>query len=195
MPPKGFVPSRFRVRKIGDPTLRIPSEPVEDITHETIETLNRLARANRVYAGAGVCAPQIGVLDRMFMWDITPGVQGEIINPVIEEVDGETAFTEGCLSIPGIFFEITRPKTLLVSGIDREGNSVEYEANDVLARLVLHEVDHLDGILMTDRMDDDQWEQFKSEYKRLHRVSPAGDWRQDLGNRARPEHWETHPGE
>ena len=79
-----------------------------------------------------------------------------LINPVITESDGEWAYDEGCLSIPGMSFEIVRPKQILVTGRDLDGNEIEFEADELWSRLIQHELDHLDGILMLERLDDDQ---------------------------------------
>ncbi len=75
---------------------------------------------------------------------------------MIVESDGEWDFTEGCLSIPGLHFDIVRPRRIHVTGIDLDGNEVDLEADDYLARVIQHELDHLDGVLMLERLDDDQ---------------------------------------
>jgi len=79
-----------------------------------------------------------------------------LINPTITESDGEWVFEEGCLSVPGMSFEIVRPKQILVTGIDLDGNEVSFEADELWSRLIQHEIDHLDGVLLLEHLNDDQ---------------------------------------
>ena len=79
-----------------------------------------------------------------------------LINPVVTESDGEWEYAEGCLSVPGMSFEIVRPKQILVTGIDLDGNEVSIEADELFSRLIQHEIDHLDGVLLLEHLDDDQ---------------------------------------
>jgi peptide deformylase len=79
-----------------------------------------------------------------------------LINPTITESDGEWVFEEGCLSVPDMSFEIVRPKQILVSGIDLDGNEITLEADELFSRLIQHEIDHLDGVLLLEHLDDDQ---------------------------------------
>jgi len=117
-------------------------------------------------SGIGLAAPQVGIQRQIFVWDMDdePMV---VINPVIAESDGEWVYDEGCLSIPGLFVEMTRPKTVLMRGLDMEGNEIELEADELEARLFQHELDHLNGVLMFDRMQPEQRKEALAEYKRL----------------------------
>jgi peptide deformylase len=90
-----------------------------------------------------------------------------VINPTIVESDGEWVYDEGCLSIPGLFVEMTRPKTVLMRGLDLDGNEIEIEADELEARLFQHELDHLNGVLMFDRMQPEQRKEALAEYARL----------------------------
>jgi peptide deformylase len=105
--------------------------------------------------GIGLAAPQVGIQKRLFVYDIGEGPQ-TLINPEIIDSDGEWAFEEGCLSVPGMSFEIVRPKQVHLVGRDLEGNEISIEADELLARLFQHELDHLEGVLLLDHLDRDQ---------------------------------------
>ena len=126
-------------------------------------------------SGIGLAAPQVGIQRQIFVWDMDdePMV---ILNPTIVESDGEWVYDEGCLSIPGLYVEMTRPKTVLMKGIDMNGNEISLEADELEARLFQHELDHLNGVLMFDRMQPEQRKQAIAEYKKLsEQASPVGD--------------------
>ena len=107
--------------------------------------------------GLGLAAPQVGVQKRIFVYDLYEGDGPQtIINPTLSEFDGEWTFDEGCLSIPGLYFPITRPKEVLLTGFDLDGNEVSIEADELLARAFQHELDHLDGTLLLEHLDADQ---------------------------------------
>src|SRR4029079_4416202 len=98
-----------------------------------------------------------------------------IFNPEIVESDGEWVYEEGCLSIPGLYVEIARPKTVLVHGVDLDGNPGEWEADEVEARMFQHELDHLNGVLMFERMTADQRRDALAQDERLQAAAePAG---------------------
>jgi peptide deformylase len=126
-------------------------------------------------SGIGLAAPQVGIQRQIFVWDMDdePMV---ILNPTIVESDGEWVYDEGCLSIPGLYVEMTRPKTVLMKGIDMNGNEISLEADELEARLFQHELDHLNGVLMFDRMQPEQRKQAIAEYKKLsEQASPVGE--------------------
>ena len=126
-------------------------------------------------SGIGLAAPQVGIQRQIFVWDMDdePLV---ILNPTIVESDGEWVYDEGCLSIPGLYVEMTRPKTVLMKGIDMNGNEISLEADELEARLFQHELDHLNGVLMFDRMQPEQRKQAIAEYKKLsEQASPVGE--------------------
>ena len=105
-------------------------------------------------AGIGLAAPQVGIQKRFFVYDHGENSGGSL-NPQIVESDGEWVFEEACLSIPGLSWEIIRPKTIHLVGIDLDGNEVSIEADELEARLFQHEIDHLNGVLLLDLLDDD----------------------------------------
>jgi peptide deformylase len=116
--------------------------------------------------GIGLAAPQIGVQKQLFVYDIGDGAE-VLINPVVVESSGEWVYEEGCLSIPGLYVEMVRPKKILLKGINIDGEEVSVEADELLARLFQHELDHLNGVLMFERMTPDQRTEALAEYRRL----------------------------
>ncbi len=112
---------------------------------------------------------------QIVVWDLGDGERSVIFNPVITESDGEWLYDEGCLSIPGLYVEIARPKTVLMTGIDLDGNEISREADELEARMYQHELDHLHGVLMFDRMQPDQRKAAMAEYRRLQRAAAGID--------------------
>ena len=115
--------------------------------------------------GLGLAAPQIGVQKQIFVYDVDDDPQ-IILNPTIVESSGEWVYDEGCLSIPGLYVEMLRPKQVLVRGLSIDGDEIQIEADELLARLFQHEIDHLNGVLMFDRMTADQRKLALAEYRR-----------------------------
>jgi peptide deformylase len=147
--------SPYQVRTYGDPVLRRVAEEITDIDGRLVKLADDMLETMYAEPGIGLAAPQVGVGRRLFVYDIGDGPR-TLVNPVIAESRGEWVYEEGCLSIPGIYWEIVRPKEVLITGYDLDGNEVALEADELLARLFQHELDHLDGVLMVDRLDEDQ---------------------------------------
>jgi peptide deformylase len=143
------------IRMIGDPVLRTRANDVTDVDGALVRLSDEMFEAMYEAAGIGLAAPQVGVQQRFFVYDHGEA-DGVILNPEIAESDGEWAFDEGCLSVPELSFEIVRPKQIHLVGIDLEGNEVSIEADELEARLFQHELDHLDGVLIVDHLDEDQ---------------------------------------
>jgi peptide deformylase len=122
----------------------------------------------------------VGIQKRFFVydWDDRAGV---LINPVIEESRGEWVFEEGCLSVPGLHWEIVRPKEILISGYDLDGNQVQIEADEVEARLFQHELDHLDGVLLVEHLTDEQRKEARRALRELALREPAPPRQVGLG--------------
>ena len=157
----------YQIRTFGDPVLASQALPVTDIDGKIVRIVDEMF--DTLYdsdSGIGLAAPQVGIQRQIFVWDMDdePMV---VLNPVIVESDGEWVYDEGCLSIPGLYVEMTRPKTVLMKGIDMNGNEVAIEADELEARLFQHELDHLNGVLMFDRMQPDQRKAAIAEYKKL----------------------------
>jgi peptide deformylase len=144
-----------QIRLIGDPVLRRPATEVTDVDGALVRLTDDMFTTMYEAPGIGLAAPQVGVQKRFFVYDHGEGA-GVILNPRIIESDGEWTFEEGCLSVPDLTWEITRPKQIHLVGVDLDGNEVSIEADEIEARLFQHEIDHLDGILLVDHLDDDQ---------------------------------------
>jgi peptide deformylase len=110
--------------------------------------------------GVGLAANQIGVQKRLFVYDKGEGPH-VVVNPVIVETSGEWVYDEGCLSVPGMNWEIVRPNAVHLKGFDLDGNELDIETDEYEGRIFQHEVDHLDGILLIERLTDDQRKEAK----------------------------------
>jgi peptide deformylase len=148
----------YPVRVFGDPVLKQKAKDVTDIDGTLARFVDTMVDTMYDAAGVGLAAPQVGVQKRMFTFDVGDGPQ-VLINPEVAEATGEWTYEEGCLSIPGFHFEIVRPKVVTMTGLDLDGNEVVIEGDELLGRVFLHELDHLDGVLMLDRLDPDQRKQ------------------------------------
>ncbi|HZQ83868.1 MAG TPA: peptide deformylase [Acidimicrobiales bacterium] len=145
----------YEIRVFGDPVLRTPTAPVTEIDGALKQLVDDMLETMYAAPGVGLAAPQVGVQKRFFVYDVGDG-PGVVINPEIRETSGEWEHDEGCLSVPGLFWPITRPKLVHLVGLDIDGNEIEFEADELLARMFQHEVDHLDGTLLLARLDGDQ---------------------------------------
>ena len=116
--------------------------------------------------GLGLAAPQVGVQKRLFVYQLEDRDPVAIVNPTIAESRGEWEFDEGCLSIPGLYFPIVRPKEIHLTGWDIDGNEVSIEADEIEARCFQHELDHLDGRLLISMLDKGQRKEAMRELRR-----------------------------
>lgn len=156
----------YDIRTYGDPVLNGVADKVENIDGKIMRLTQSMFQAMYRAPGLGLAAPQIGIQKQIFVYDID-GEQVTLINPRIVESSGEWVYDEGCLSIPGLYVEMIRPKQVLLEAVDLDGNEVQVEADELLARLFQHELDHLNGVLMFDRMTPDQREEALREYRRI----------------------------
>ncbi len=141
------------IRKIvqfGDDTLRKVCRPVEEITPQIITLLDDMIDTMRKANGCGLAAPQVGILRRIAVIEVEEGKVYELINPKIVAFAGEQRENEGCLSNPGKYGITKRPKAVTVRALNRKGEEYELSGQDLLARAICHECDHLDGKLYTD---------------------------------------------
>lgn len=142
----------LRIIKLdGDPILRKKSRKVEKIDGRILTLLEDMEDTMRDAEGIGLAAPQVGVLRRVVVIDVGEGIL-KIINPEIEERQGEITDIEGCLSVPGISGTVSRPEKVKLKYINEDNKEMELEAEGLLARAICHEIDHLDGILYTDKV-------------------------------------------
>jgi peptide deformylase len=157
--------SPYQVRTYGDPVLRRPADEITDIDGRLVRLADDMLETMYAEPGIGLAAPQIGVGRRLFVYDVGDGPR-VLVNPVIAESDGEWVYEEGCLSIPGIYWEIVRPKVVHITGRDLDGNEVSIDADELLARLFQHELDHLDGVLLLEHLDEDQRRQAMKDWRK-----------------------------
>ena len=166
--------SPLDIRVYGDPALKIKAAEVADVDDALIRLSDAMLTAMYDAPGLGLAAPQVGISKRLFVYDVGDG-PAALINPTIVEGDGEWTYDEGCLSIPGLYVEIIRPRVVHVIGFDLDGNEVSLEADDLLGRLLQHEFDHLEGITMFDRMTAEQRRDAMREWRRLQLEGPEPD--------------------
>lgn len=145
------------IRQYGDPVLKGRTREVEEIDGALVSLIESMIETMYAAPGAGLAANQVGVQRRLFVYDAGEGDGGRVvINPRIVESDGEWACEEGCLSVPGLSWEIVRPNAVHLVGLDADGNEISIEAEEFEGRVFQHELDHLDGILLVERLEEDQ---------------------------------------
>src|SRR5699024_10583812 len=143
-----------RIRYIGDDILKKKCKPVTKMTDATKELIGDLFDTMYEARGVGLAAPQVGILRRICVVDVMDDDPIVLINPEVVESSGEQTDDEGCLSVPGKVTEVTRPEYVKVSSLDMDMNPVTYEGEGLRARAMLHEMDHLDGILYGERANE-----------------------------------------
>ncbi len=148
----------YSVRLYGDPVLKQVAREVDLVDGSLVRLVDDMVETMYESEGAGLAAPQVGVQKRLFVYDVGDGPQ-TMVNPSIVEVSGEWYHDEGCLSIPGLRLGIVRPDRVHIRGYDLEGEEISIEADEFLGRVFQHEVDHLDGVLMLERLEDDMRKQ------------------------------------
>ncbi|MEE9316236.1 MAG: peptide deformylase [bacterium] len=139
------------IRLYGDSVLRRKSREVKEISGDIRKLINNMAKLMYQNKGLGLAAPQVGILKRVIVADVGDGLFS-LVNPKILWRQGKDVMSEGCLSIPGINLEIKRSKEVIVEGLTKEGEKVQLGAVGLLACVLQHEIDHLDGILIVDRV-------------------------------------------
>ncbi|BDZ47377.1 peptide deformylase [Naasia aerilata] len=148
------MPER-QIRLFGDPVLKTPSAPIEQVDDRVRALVEDLLDSVAVPGRAGVAASQIGVNLRAFSYNVD-GKVGYLLNPRVVEVRGEPELVdEGCLSVPDLWYPVRRAPYARAEGTDLDGNPVVVEGTGVLAQALQHETDHLDGLLYLDRLDKD----------------------------------------
>ncbi|MBW3595626.1 MAG: peptide deformylase [Actinobacteria bacterium] len=145
----------LKIREWGDPGLRQRAHEVERVTDAHRRVVADMFETMRDAPGVGLAGPQVGVMERVFVWEVEDE-HGAVFNPVIiarseEVVENE----EGCLSLPGLYYPVTRAERVTVEGVDENGDPVKLDAEDLLARVCQHEIDHLDGVLFIDHLSED----------------------------------------
>jgi len=144
----------YPIRTYGDPVLRLETKPVTYVD-DVVRTLVRDMFETMYEApGVGLAANQIGIARRIAVFDAQDGLGPRVmINPEIVELSGEWEYEEGCLSVPGHWWLIKRPGFARARALDLDGNEVEYAGDGLIGRVLQHEIDHLDKMLLIDRLD------------------------------------------
>ena len=140
-----------KILKIGDETLRKHARPVTEVDRRTRQLLDDMAETMYAADGAGLAAPQVGILRRVVVIDVGEGLI-ELVNPEIVASEGEQHQAEGCLSVPGKQGVVARPAKVTVRALNRRGKPVEIVGEGFLATALCHEIDHLDGVLYVDKI-------------------------------------------
>ena len=143
------------IRTFGDPVLNSRASEVTEIDGKLAALVERMLETMYAAPGSGLAANQVGIQRRLFVYDVGDGPVA-VINPRIVESGGEYTMEEGCLSVPGLSWEITRPDEVYLVGLDLDGNELVIEADEYEGRVLQHELDHLDGILLLERLDEEQ---------------------------------------
>jgi peptide deformylase len=151
----------FAIRQYGDPVLRQAAKEIDNIDGVVAKLAEDMLETMYDAPGVGLAANQVGVQRRLFVYDVGDGPV-VVINPRIVESSGEWTYEEGCLSVPGLTWPIIRPGSVHLVGYDLEGNELSIEAEEFEGRVFQHEMDHLDGILLVERLDDDQRREAKA---------------------------------
>lgn len=139
------------IRKDNDELLRKKSRKVEKVDKRIKVLLDDMAETMYEADGVGLAAPQVGVLRRVVVIDIGEGLI-KLVNPEIISYSGEYIDVEGCLSVPGVHGEVKRPQSVIVKALNEKGEDIEIHGEGLLARALCHEIDHLNGVLFTDKV-------------------------------------------
>ncbi|MGE5371870.1 MAG: peptide deformylase [Solirubrobacterales bacterium] len=140
----------YKIVEIGDPILKEKAVKVREINDRITALLDNMVETMHSNDGVGLAAPQIGVSKRIIVVHVEDTLL-ELVNPEIIEGEGEADGIEGCLSVPGVRGKVKRMEKITVTGLNRDGEAVSHDVEGMLARVVQHEVDHLDGVLFVDR--------------------------------------------
>ncbi|MEP6924650.1 MAG: peptide deformylase [Pyrinomonadaceae bacterium] len=166
-----------RIVLYPEPVLHTVGKPVTEFDASLKKLVEDMFETMYDAGGVGLAAPQVGISERVFVMDCSAREASSpkvaLINPEIFAVEGEQLGEEGCLSFPGIFQKIKRNQRAIVRGQDIEGNDIEIDGVDLIARCILHETDHCDGIVFLDRMTPLKRELAKRKIKKMQKT---GEW-------------------
>lgn len=141
------------VVKIPDPVLRSVAAEVAKLTKKQSLLIDDMIRIMKLANGVGLAAPQVGILQRVIVIATEGMKPTAMINPRVVKAEGEYVGQEGCLSIPGLYGDVTRPEYVEIEALDRRGREVVFELEGMPAKAAQHEIDHLDGVLFVDKVD------------------------------------------
>ena len=143
------------IRDFPDPVLRQRAAEVTEITEVHRRLVRDMIDTMREAPGVGLAGPQVGVLERIFVWEVDEEY-GAVFNPeIVDRSDEKIVDAEGCLSLPGLTYDVERHYEVTVRGVDENGDAIELKGEDLLGRVFQHEIDHLDGVLFIDHLDEE----------------------------------------
>ena len=152
IPPERRAAARRQIRTLGDPVLRESARPVESFDADLAALSRRMIGIMRDAPGVGLAATQLGVVQRVLVYEVDEGRPVTLVNPAIVWSSRDTEVAdEGCLSVPGVTVPVERPVAVRVRARDVRGRRLEFDADDIEARVIQHEADHLDGVLILER--------------------------------------------
>ena len=164
----------LQLRYYGDPILRKRAEPVQDITDAELKLTEEMLMTLYATHGIGLAATQVGVLKRFLIVDIDPEDADYeplmLFNPEILSVEGESVAEEGCLSIPDLRADVKRPEKIVVKAMNDYSEDIQVEADGLLARVIQHEIDHLNGTLFIDRISGLKRQLLRDELEKIQKA-------------------------
>ena len=161
-----MVVTKLKIRIYGDPCLRQVCDPIDKIGSSERMLIESMIMTMHAQKGIGLAAPQVGITKRLFVADVGEGPE-VFINPKIKKLSGKSVLDEGCLSIPGINVEMTRSAKVTVEYVNMNGKKSQRTCEDLLARVVQHENDHLNGKLIIDYIDPKKLKEVESHLNDL----------------------------
>lgn len=168
---------KLHIVKFGDPVLQQEGEEITNIDGQLAGFIESMFETMYDAHGVGLAAPQVALSKKLFVMDVSAGKESKdrivCINPQIVETRGKVVNEEGCLSFPGIYFEVERPEIITVSAIDLNGKEFTFEASGLAARCVLHEQDHINGKVFIEYLNPIKRDLMK---KKIKKRIKAGDW-------------------
>ncbi|HEX6104982.1 MAG TPA: peptide deformylase [Gemmatimonadales bacterium] len=164
--------SLLSLHLLGSPVLRQRSDEVGAVDDEVRRLVADMFETMDAAKGVGLAANQVGVARRVAVVD-ADGDRFAMIDPVIVEAEGRSTAEEGCLSIPDVYGDVTRPERVVLEALDEEGNRYRREATGLKARAIQHEIDHLDGILFLDHLSLVRRQMLLAKYRREHKDEPG----------------------
>lgn len=161
----------LEIKEYGEPILREKALPVEEVTPEILNLIRDMAETMYTASGVGLAASQVGVPKRIILVDGEEDGLIVLINPMIIKSEGEVVEEEGCLSVPDIYSQVKRSFKVTIKALNENGDPIEITKEDLIARALQHEIDHLDGILFIDRIGRMERQILLNKLKKKKRVT------------------------
>lgn len=161
----------LEIKEYGEPILREKALPVEEVTPEILNLIKDMAETMYTASGVGLAASQVGVPKRIILVDGEEDGLIVLINPMIIKSEGEVVEEEGCLSVPDIYSQVKRSSKVTIKALNENGDPIEITKEDLIARALQHEIDHLDGILFIDRIGRMEKQILLNKLKKKKRVT------------------------